>query len=641
VHPSTEALKIAILYGVIGASWILLSDNLSSKLADSQANINSIQTYKGWFYVFATMIMVYILIRNRLLLFHEAAEKIYENYEDLIILEEDLRQEKELSQSIFNNAPTLTIIMDKNLSIVRFSPFAEEITGYSKEEVIGHNIIDIFIPKKLQTTVCDMFDSLSKGIGSNIMENEIALKNGSYIHVLWHNSFLYDSSGKVIGIVSVGTNITERILTEKKLHSLAYFDVLTDLPNRSMMEGEVKSLISEHNSEPFALLFMDIDNFKHINDTLGHASGDLLLRYVANILKYNIKSPDFVGRLSGDEFIIIFKNISDKNDVKVKLDSLLTFLRRSWIIEKHEFFISFSIGISMYPDQGTDLKTLLKKADTAMFSVKSSTKDNYFFYNDEMHEKALNYINMINQLRHAIENEEFTLFYQPLVDLRTGRTIGAEALIRWAHSKKGFISPINFIPIAEETGEINKIDLWAFKAACLQKKAWESQGYTDLIMSINMSAKSISQVGLVEDIRKLLEYLDMTSKNIQIEITETVIMEDLKASIKVLKQLRDLGFKIALDDFGTGYSSLTYLRNLPIDTVKIDRQFIRNIIKENEDELIVKSIIQLAHGLNLKVVAEGIEFYEQFEFLRINECDKGQGYLFGKPMTAEDIEIFF
>jgi diguanylate cyclase (GGDEF)-like protein/PAS domain S-box-containing protein len=638
IHPHYEALKISLVYGVIGALWILFSDKLTSRLYTSQAELSTIQTYKGWFYVFATMIMVYILIRNRLVLFHGATEKIYENYEELKVLQENLRQEKELSESIFNSAPIISIIMDKNFLITSFSPFAEKTTGYTKEEVLGKNSIEALVPLEHRDNIRTMFENLSNNKGANIFENEIVCKDGSYLHVLWHNTFLYDENSKVVGAVSLGTNITERKTIEKKLHSLAYFDQLTELPNRSMFELKINAMLDKKSTSPFALICMDVDNFKHINDTLGQFSGDFLLRYISNILKHQIKSPDFTARLNGDEFIIVIHNTSTKDDIIEKIDLLLKHLRRPWIIEKQEFFVTYSLGISMYPEQGKDLETLLKKAGTAMSSVKKTSKDNYCFYSDEMHEETLKYINMVNQLRHAIENEEFTLYYQPLVDLHSGKFYGVEVLIRWIHPEKGFISPIDFIPIAEEIGFIHQIDAWVFKTALKQKKQWELQGYEDILMSINISGKGLSEFKLVEDVKSLIESLDISPNNIQIEITETAIMDDLKTSTEILKQLRNLGFKIALDDFGSGYSSLTYLKSLPIDTVKIDRHFIKNIVKEDEDDIIAKSIIQLSHGLNLKVVAEGIELQEQLAFLKNNGCDIGQGYFFSKPIPLEDTE---
>ena len=783
VHPHREAFKIALAYGMVGAIWILLSDEILSRIINNHQIYKKIEVYKGWFYVFATMLMVYILIRNRLILLESAMKKVYEGYGELVSLEEEikqqfeelekhrdalflseqryelvvegahdgiwdwdiknnihylssrwkkhfgyddeelrnkietwidlihsedkeealkkvesymssrsglykntyrlrckdgsyrwvlskgkaiwnkegeairfagshtditnqieleehLREEKEFSDSIINDSSVIIIVWDVLGRVMRFNPFAEKVTGYREKEVIGKNWVDILIPIEKRDEIKKIIEKIKRGKVIRNIEKQLICKDGSYINVLFNNNILYSENGDIIGIVSTGTDITERKAFEEKLHNLAYYDALTSLPNRSMFELKINNLLKERENKTsnFALIYMDIDNFKHINDTLGHISGDLLLKYVSNILKLQIKSPDFVARLSGDEFVIIFEDIIDKNHVINKIEGLLKKLRTPWVLEKQEFFISFSMGVALYPDHGKSLSTLLKNADTAMFTVKKNMKDNYCFYTDEMQEKTLAYISMVNQLRRAIIDEEFTLFYQPQIDLNTSKIIGVEALIRWIHPKRGIISPMEFIPLAEETGYIHQIGRWVIKTAFKQKKQWEQKGYNPIKMSINLSGKRVTSDSVVKEIKEILESLNMDTSDIQIEITETAVMEDLEAAVEVLKQLRNMGIKIALDDFGTGYSSLTYLKNLPIDIVKMDREFIKSIIDENEDDIIVKSVIRLTHSLNLKVVAEGIETEKQLAFLKKCNCDIGQGYLFSKPVPQEEIE---
>lgn len=544
IKPYSEAIRIAVLYGIAGALWILLSDELLSKLVPNVEAFKKFATYKGWVYVLVTMLLIYSLVLKRLLLFEKAIQEILNNIQEL-------------------NA--------------------------SNEELNASN--------------------------EELMALEEELREQFY----------------------------EQKLIENKLNSLAYFDSLTELPNRASFERKINNLINKkyNSSRKFALVYMDIDNFKNINDTLGHASGNLFLKDISSILKEKIKSPDFVARLGGDEFALIFQNVEDRMDVTNRVQNLLKHLRRHWIIDKQEFFISFSLGISMYPEHGDNLDMLLRNADIAMYFVKKNMKDDYSFYFDEMQDKNLKQIKTINDLYHAIDNKEFVLYYQPIINLKNGRLIGVEALIRWIHPTKGMIPPMEFIPLAEETGLIYEICKWVFNTALMQKVSWEQQGYNYIKMSINVSGKRITHEKFLEDVNKCVLEAGVRCDEIQLEVTETAVIQDLEASMKILKKVKDMGMKIALDDFGTGYSSLTYIQKLPIDVVKLDRDFIKGISNNGQDKLIIQSIIRLVHDLNLEIVAEGIETKEQEAFLKQNHCDYGQGYLFSKPITKEEIEELF
>jgi diguanylate cyclase (GGDEF) domain len=465
-------------------------------------------------------------------------------------------------------------------------------------------------------------------------------KDGNYKWILSKGKAIWNSQGKAIRVAGSFTDISHHKYIEDKLNLLAYYDTLTELPNRVLFELKVKDLINEKikSNTKFALVYMDIDNFKHINDTLGHMSGDLFLKYISDILKSRIKAPDFAARLSGDEFAIILESINDKDDVIERIQSLLKHLRKPWMLDNQEFFISFSIGIAMYPEHGDNLSLLLKNSDIAMYCVKKNMKDDYCFYSDEIQAENVKQIRMINELRHAIDNEEFALVYQPIVNLRSGKLIGVESLVRWIHPIKGVISPMEFIPLAEETGLIHEIGKWVLKTALFQKKSWEDQGYPHIKMSVNISGKRVTNNDFISEVRQLILKTNLSSDEIQLEVTETAVMEDINASTKVLKELRDMGVKIALDDFGTGYSSLTYLERLPIDIVKLDRNFIKGISNVGQSNVIIQSVIKLTHDLNLGIVAEGIELKDQLEFLKLNNCDYGQGYLFSKPVTEKEIE---
>lgn len=442
-------------------------------------------------------------------------------------------------------------------------------------------------------------------------------------------------------VVSIGTNITERKNMEKKLHRLAFYDPLTELPNRRKLEEEVNKRIEKRNKgKNIAIVYVDIDNFKHINDSLGHTSGDELLVYVSRNLHKHVHAPNLVARIGGDEFIIMLDNINNKGQITTIINKLLKHLRRPWVIQNQEFFISYSMGIAISPDDGSDFETLMKKADTAMYQAKEIGKDRFVFYSDDMQEKTIKYIQTTNRLRKAIDNNEFILYYHPFIKMDSNKVIGVEALIRWNGQEKGFIPPMEFIPIAEENGMIEEISKWVFKTAIEQKIKWEGKGL-DLLMSINLSGKNLLQNDIIHYIRNLIQEKKVNASNLQIEITETATMVNLHKAMKTISAIREMGIKIALDDFGTGYSSLNYLKNLPIDVLKMDRDFIKSIMNENEEEIIVPYVIQMGHILNLQIIAEGIETKEQESFLKKHKCDIGQGYLFSKPIPAEDLETFF
>ena len=665
ISPYFEALRISIIYGITGALWILLSDRLLGVIITDINVYMKVATYKGWMYVFITMILIYLLVLKRVILLKKSLKTIADNFEELnanneelIALEDELgKQFEELE--IKNNALALSEQRyelavegadcgiwdwDVEKDIYYLSAKWKNYLGYKDNEI--ENTFDGFINLIHQKDKEDAISTIKSYIigKSDSYESiyRMVCQNGEEKWVLSKAKTIKNSEGKNVRLAGSHTDITEQKLIQNELKSLAHYDMLTELPNRFSFEVKINDLINTSkkydSNKKFALIYMDIDNFKHINDTLGHISGDLLLKYVANILKYQVKAPDFVARLGGDEFAIIFEDIKDRQEITNKINWLLKYLRRPWVIDNQEFFISYSVGIAIYPEDGNNLSTLLKNSDVAMYYVKKNMKDNYCFYLPEIQEQNSKKIKMINDLRHAIDNEEFALFYQPIINLNNGRIIGAEALIRWFHPIKGIISPMEFIPLAEEIGLIHDIERWILKTALEQKKQWEDMRYDDIKLSINISGKSVTRAGFVNEIRDLLSKVKIKNDKIQFEVTETALMEDLNESTKVLREIKDMNIKIALDDFGTGYSSLTYLKKLPIDVVKLDRDFIKNISKISEDQVIAKYVIKLTHELNFEIVAEGIETEEHFEFLKLNNCEYGQGYLFSKPITKENFE---
>lgn len=664
LNPGLESLKIIIIYMIIGGLWILFSDKALDIFIKDTKVLKEIQLYKGWFYVVVTGVIFYFIISRRMMLFKVAIDKVFEGYDEVSAINQELMaMDEELSQQyeelethrnelvISNQRYELAVegsndgIWDWDLQTGAFffSIKCKKSLGYHKGEI--EDTLEAWKalchPEDLQRAV-DKIEAylISK---EDVYEStyRIRCKDGQYRWILSHGKGVWDSHGNPIRLAGSHTDITEQMNLQYRLRSLAYYDSLTQLPNRTMLEEELNKQIkqAQERKQKIAFIYLDIDNLKYINDTMGHDSGDKLIIHIANILSYKIKSPNLIARLNGDEFAIVLVNVQNVNDIILEINGIFEYLRRPWILDKQEFYISASMGVAIYPKHGTDLTTLRQNADTAMFHIKENGKDGFSIFTSDMREKTWNYIQMSNQLRTAIQNEEFLLYYQPQIDLNTSSIIGVEALIRWIHPEKGFIPPMEFIPFAEETGYISKIGEWVFKTACKQKIKWEEEGYSHIKMSVNLSSKALGQQDLVPSIKHILEECNLDCCDIELEITETAAMDDLEKAIEVLKQLKQLGITIALDDFGTGYSSLTYLHKLPIDILKVDREFIKNIINEDEEVYIFKSIVELAHNLNLKVIAEGVETKEQLAFLIKNGCDIGQGYYFSKPIPASEIKM--
>lgn len=421
---------------------------------------------------------------------------------------------------------------------------------------------------------------------------------------------------------------------------LAYYDNLTGLPNRNMFEQRGEFFLSDAKikGSSMAVIYMDIDNFKYINDIFGHLTGDLFLKEISFSLNESIQSSDFIAKASGDEFIIIFNDVKDKADIEQRIKKVTDNVRKPWHYNEQEFFISVSIGIGIYPDNADDLNTLLKNADTAMFVVKAKGKDSYCFYDEDIKKITSERIATINEMRACIRKNELMLLYQPIYDILDNKVVGTEALVRWNNAKRGCISPMEFIPLAEETGFISDISIWVAQTAFRQNMVWNDIIDEDFKVSINISAVDLKSSDFIEMLKICIDQYGIKGSNIQLEITETAIMTDIERNIQNLTELKNLGVIIALDDFGAGYSSLTYLKKLPIDILKMDRMFIQNITNNDDDNEIVKTVIKLAHILNIKVVAEGIETKQQLELLISHGCDMGQGYYFSRPVSFADIK---
>jgi diguanylate cyclase (GGDEF)-like protein len=461
---------------------------------------------------------------------------------------------------------------------------------------------------------------------------------------------LRSKENKVFGVCTIGTDISERKLAENalreqqsRLNYMAFHDSLTSLPNRSLFYDRIyHGLARARRAESkVALMLLDIDRFKNINDSLGHDAGDILLKAIAMRLNEGVRDMDTVARLGGDEFVVVLEGIHDMDDVVFVANKLLATLSRPLEISGHSISTTVSIGVSIFPEDGSDTDELLKNADIAMYKAKEAGKNNCQFYTKGMNATAVNYLLLENDLRRAVEQQQLVLYYQPQVDLRTGEMMGVEALVRWQHPDRGLVSPAHFIPLAEETGLIVPIGEWVLREACRQQKIWLDANKFVGKIAVNLSPRQFHQKNFPGKVEAILKETGLEAKYLELEITESCAMEHAGETINQLNQLKQMGMFLAIDDFGTGYSSLAYLQRFPIQKLKIDRSFINDIHDDDNDAAIAKSIIGLAHNMQMRVVAEGVENEQQADWLRDKGCDQAQGFFYAKPMTAKQLENHF
>jgi diguanylate cyclase (GGDEF)-like protein/PAS domain S-box-containing protein len=452
----------------------------------------------------------------------------------------------------------------------------------------------------------------------------------------------YDAEGNFKGYRGMNRDISERKLSEERIEYLATHDPLTGLPNRALFAELLDNavLTARRYERQFAVFFIDLDRFKLINDSLGHATGDTLLREVSQRLAASVRASDVVARLGGDEFVVLVQEVGSQADVEVVANNMLAAIFRPVTLLGQECRVSGSIGICLFPGQAADGPTLMKNADSAMYLAKEEGKNQYRFYSEERQPQSLERMALETSLRHAIERNELFLHYQAKQDLKTRRVCGVEALLRWQHPELGVVPPLKFIPLAEETGLIIPIGKWVLNTACMQNVAWQKAGFDPMCMAINLSARQFGDDFLLDDIRAALDTSGMAPELLELELTESMVIQHPERAIKLLKAIKQMGVRVAIDDFGTGYSSLTQLKNFPIDTLKVDRSFIRDLHSNKEDRAMTKAIIAMGKTLGLTVVAEGVETEEQQSFLGDNACDQIQGFYFSKPLAPEQLHAF-
>ncbi|MBV8636427.1 MAG: EAL domain-containing protein, partial [Burkholderiaceae bacterium] len=464
----------------------------------------------------------------------------------------------------------------------------------------------------------------------------------------WHNDdtglhaeWLYRQGVQVEdGVVAIMRDISERKRLETKVRYQATHDALTGLSNRTLLHDRLNQAIAQATREDREIwvIFADLDRFKMVNDSLGHKAGDAFLLAVAERLQAIVREADTVARLGGDEFVLILPETSDSRMSVGTVQRIMQTISQSITVEGKEFSLNCSIGVSVFPNDGESAELLIERADMAMYRAKETGRNNFQFFTAEMNERLIERMRIEEALRDAVERGEFELFYQPQLDLSSGRVIGVEALIRWRHPEMGLVSPARFIPLAEETGLIVPIGHWVLESACTQAMAWERAGLGGLRIAVNLSTRQFAQPDLVQSIAAALRDSGLAPGRLEIELTEGLVMSDVENAIETLHELKRLGVQLAIDDFGTGYSSLSYLRRFPIDVLKIDQSFVRDITASSGEATIVHTIIAMAHNLNLRVIAEGVETREQLAYLRKHECDEMQGYYFSRPLPAAEVE---
>ena len=578
-----------------------------------------------------------VLVERRTAELLEANRLLQEDNEARRRAEQALRM-RERAIEASNNAVVITSARPPFFPIEYVNPAFERITGFKPEDVIGKSCNILWGQDSEQSGMHEILQSgMEQREGHATMRNY--RKDGT---PFWCEIFIApvkDDAGRVDHFVAIQYDITETRRYQEELETLANRDNLTGLANRNLLNDRLnQALLHAANHQlPLWVAYLDLDRFKFVNDTVGHRVGDRLLRQIARRLEAGLRNSDTIARVGADEFILVLQERADELAVADELQRLLDAIARPLADEDHEFFLSASIGVAAYPNDGNDPETLIKHADIAMYRAKETGRNNAQFFTAAMNQRALERLRIESDLRNALERQELLLHYQPQVDLQTGRVVGVEALLRWEHRELGMVPPGRFIALAEETGLIVPIGAWVLRTACAQAKAWQQEGFAPLRMAVNLSARQFVQKDLVESIAATLVETGLDAACLEIELTESLVMTDVERAIGVLRSLKSLGVKLSIDDFGTGYSSLSYLTRFPIDVLKIDQSFVRDITLDAEDAAIAAAIISLAHSLKLQVIAEGVETEAQLTFLRRHRCDQMQGYYFSRPVPPAEL----
>jgi diguanylate cyclase (GGDEF)-like protein/PAS domain S-box-containing protein len=526
-------------------------------------------------------------------------------------------------------------------TVIYINKSFEKMTGYSSAQAVGKNLTTLHGPRVEQVNNKRIKLAIRE-LREETVEIESVKRNGEVYWCELSVAPIKDDFGNVKHYVCILDNVTSRRDMENQLLMQTTYDSLTNLPNRILLRDRVEQAIlqARKNNSMLAFLYIDLDRFKMTNDTLGHNMGDKLLQCVANRLLIATDDFDTVARFGGDEFVILFTDLKHLQEAELFAQNLLQTIEKPVPIDHHSLKITASIGVSFFPKDGTDFESLMKSADLSMYHAKDKGRNNYRVYESEMNRRVINHMQLHTALRDALKNNEFYLVYQPLIDLKRSEVVGCEALIRWQSKILGAVSPEEFIPMAEENGLIIELGEWAMHEACMQMKKWQKDGLSNLTVAVNISGRQFRQICLPEVVNRVLSSTGLQAQYLELELTESLLIDDIEHAVDTMYALKDMGTKLAIDDFGTGYSSLSYLKQFPVDKLKIDRSFISEMASNKNDAAIAKAIINLGHSLNIQVLAEGIENEFQSDFVIAHGCDFGQGFFYKNPDTAEKIFDF-
>jgi diguanylate cyclase (GGDEF)-like protein/PAS domain S-box-containing protein len=576
---------------------------------------------------------------------HKSQYQLQKYYQENELSRRTLQDKDQRFRSLVSNIPgavyrySLSTAMEWQMEFV--SDVIQDICGFPANEFMERKILAYFekiLPQDLPVLQEAFQKAVHEG-GAFSVDYRIRHSNGDFRWVHDQGRAVRDSDGKVVCVDGVVSDTTERTQEKERFTRLLSYDALTNLPNRELFSDRLNQSIQQvrRKKETGAVLALDLDHFKRINDTLGHSIGDQLIKAVSARLLKTFYDSDTVTRISGGTFVILLPRIARADDAENAANKILTAFKTPFHIGEHELYTSCSLGIALFPNDGETSDILIKNADAAMHIAKERGKDCFQLYSSSIANNSFERLVLENSLRRALDRNEFRLHYQPMLDLRTGKPVGVEALIRWQHPDLGFIPPMEFIPIAEETGLIHPIGEWVMKTACAQKRIWDQAGFKFLRLSVNLSARQFHYANLVDMIGGITKKSGVDPRDLDLELTESTIMDQLGDTIATLRKLKEMGARISIDDFGTGYSSLMYLKTFPIDIIKIDRSFVKDMTTDPDDKAITQAIISMAHSLKLAVVAEGVETQEQLGILKSQGCDIIQGYLFSKPISADEI----
>jgi len=561
---------------------------------------------------------------------------------DRKLAEEALFAEQERAQVMLDSIIDAVISADAIGNITYLNPNAERLTGWTKENAVGRPFRE----------VCPIVDATSRELAADPMalaihQNKavelipnclVIRSDGNEVPIEYTAAPIHNHAGDIAGSIAVFHDVSEARAVASKMSYLAQHDALTELPNRMLLNDRITQAIAvaKRHETKLAVLFLDLDRFKRINDSLGHAIGDRLLQSVAERLAGCLRNSDTISRYGGDEFVILLPECTRRDDAALSAEKIIATLTLPHNILSHDLHVTVSIGISVFPEDGEDADALIKNADAAMYHAKETGRNNHQFFQREMNVLAMERRLIEDSLRRSLERREFVLYYQPKVDLASGEIAGAEALLRWRHPHHGLLTPERFVPIAEDCGLMVPIGRWVLREACRQAKAWLDMGLGPTSIAVNISAVEFQNKDYIDNVRAVLKNTGLTPSALELELTESVLMKDAESAATALNALSNMGVQLAVDDFGTGYSSLSYLKRFPIDILKIDQSFVHDITTDPDDATIVRAVINMGKSLKLRVIAEGVETSEQLEFLQEEDCVEGQGYYLGRPMTADE-----